>query len=67
MFQVLRWGENPKTLKGAITVMKNRDKKRVAATGWMPYWWGNKFNKRLASKRARQHDKRKSNNIMRSE
>lgn len=47
--------------------MKNRDKKRVAATGWMPYWWGSKFNKRLASKRARQHDKRKSNTIMRSE
>lgn len=51
--------------------MKNRDKKRVAATGWMPYWWGNKFNKRLASKRTRQLSKKEvtlnSNNIMRSE
>lgn len=34
--------------------MKNRVKKRVAAVGWMPFWWGNKFSKRLASKRARQ-------------
>ncbi len=33
--------------------MKNRDKKRIAQVGWMPFWWGNKFNKRLASKRAR--------------
>lgn len=39
--------------------MKNRVKKRVAAIGWMPFWWGNKFNKRLASKRARQHEKKK--------
>jgi hypothetical protein len=33
--------------------MKNRDKKKIAKIGWMPFWWGNKFNKRLASKRAR--------------
>lgn len=34
--------------------MKNRDRKKIAKIGWMPFWWGNKFNKRLASKRARQ-------------
>ena len=38
--------------------MKNKDKKKVAKTGWMPFWWGNKFNKRLASKRARQAEKK---------
>jgi flavin reductase (DIM6/NTAB) family NADH-FMN oxidoreductase RutF len=32
---------------------------KVAKTGWMPFWWGNKFNKRLASKRARQAEKKK--------
>lgn len=37
--------------------MKNKDKKRISETGWMPFWWGNKFIKRLASKRARQHEK----------
>ena len=37
--------------------MKNKDKKRVSETGWMPFWWGNKFIKRLASKRVRQHEK----------
>ena len=41
--------------------MKNRVKKRIAEVGWMPFWWGNKFNKRLASKRARQYGKRKEN------
>lgn len=38
--------------------MKNKDKKRVAEVGWMPFWWGKQFNKRLASKRARQHNKK---------
>lgn len=38
--------------------MKNKDRKRVAQTGWMPFWWGNKFIKKLASKRARQHQKK---------
>lgn len=37
--------------------MKNRDRKRVSEVGWMPFWWGNKFIKRLASKRVRQHEK----------
>lgn len=39
--------------------MKNTDKKKVAKVGWMPFWWGNKFNKRLASKRARQQEKKR--------
>ena len=34
--------------------MKNKDRKRIADVGWMPFWWGNKFVKRLASKRVRQ-------------
>ena len=38
--------------------MKNKDKKRVAKIGYMPFWWGNKFNKRLAEKRKRQKEKR---------
>lgn len=38
--------------------MKNKDKKRVARVGWMPFWWGNKFNKRLAEKRKRQKEKK---------
>lgn len=42
---------------GGQTV-KNKDKKRVARVGWMPFWWGNKFNKRLAEKRKRQKEKR---------
>lgn len=28
--------------------------KAKAKSGWMPLWWGNKFNKRLAQKRLRQ-------------
>ena len=35
------------------------NKKRIGKVGWMPFWWGNKFNKRLASKRARKHLRRK--------
>ncbi len=35
--------------------MRSKEKKRVAAVGWMPFWWGNKFNKRLAAKRVRQN------------
>lgn len=38
--------------------MKNRDRKRIASVGWMPFWWGSKFNKRLASKRTRQSNRR---------
>ena len=38
--------------------MKNKDKKKVSETGWMPFWWGSKFNKRLSSKRVRQHEKK---------
>ena len=38
--------------------MKNKNRKRVSASGWMPFWWGNKFTKRLTSKRARQHEKK---------
>ena len=38
--------------------MKNKDKKKVCETGWMPFWWGSKFNKRLRSKRVRQHEKK---------
>lgn len=38
--------------------MKNKDKKKVSETGWMPFWWGNKFNRRLSSKRVRQHEKK---------
>ena len=30
--------------------MKNKDKKKIAKVSWMPFWWGNKFNKRLSSK-----------------
>lgn len=36
----------------------NRKRKAVAEVGWMPFWWGNKFNKRLASKRERQNEKK---------
>ena len=38
--------------------MKNKDKKKIAKTGWMPFWWGSKFNKRLSSKRVRQQEKK---------
>ena len=41
--------------------MKNKVKKRIAQVGWMPFWWGNKFNKRLASKRTRQAEKKRNN------
>jgi hypothetical protein len=40
------------------TAMKNKDKKKVSETGWMPFWWGNKFNRRLSSKRVRQYEKK---------
>lgn len=40
------------------TAMKNKDKKKVSETGWMPFWWGSKFNRRLSSKRVRQHEKK---------
>lgn len=33
--------------------MKNKERKVSTASEWMLYWWGNKFVKRLASKRAR--------------
>ena len=35
----------------------NQDRKRIGKTGWLPFWNGNKFNKRLVSKRVRQHNK----------
>lgn len=38
--------------------MKNKDKKKVSETGWMPFWWGSKFNRRLSSKRVRQYEKK---------
>ena len=37
--------------------IRNRDRKRIAKTGWIPFWWGNKFNKRLVSKKVRQKEK----------
>ena len=40
-----------------VIKMKSQNKKRISKTGWMPFWWGNKFNKRLASKRVRQEGK----------
>ena len=39
-------------------IMKNKDKKKVSETNWMPFWWGNKFNRRLSSKRVRQYEKK---------
>ena len=38
--------------------MKNKDKKKISETGWMPFWWGSKFNRRLSSKRVRQYEKK---------
>ena len=38
--------------------MKNKNRKRVSKSGWMPFWFGNKFIKRLTSKRVRQHEKK---------
>lgn len=38
--------------------MKNKDKKKVSEVGWMPFWWGSKFNRRLSSKRVRQYEKK---------
>lgn len=38
--------------------MKNKDKKKVSETGWMPFCWGSKFNRRLSSKRVRQYEKK---------
>lgn len=38
--------------------MKNSKKKKIAEIGWMPFWWGNKFNKKLANKRVRQQLKK---------
>lgn len=38
--------------------MKNKDKKKVSESGWMPFWWGSKFNRRLSSKRVRQREKK---------
>jgi len=36
----------------------NKKRKAIAEVGWMPFWWGNKFNKRLVSKRERQNIKK---------
>ena len=38
--------------------MKNKDRKKISKSGWMPFWWGSKFNKRLSSKRVRQQEKK---------
>ena len=35
----------------------NQDRKRIGKTGWLPFWNGSKFNKRLISKRVRQYNK----------
>ena len=36
--------------------------KAKAKSGWMPFWWGNKFNKRLAQKKLRQNRKQEISN-----
>ena len=36
----------------------NQNRKRIGKTAWLPFWNGNKFNKRLISKRVRQHNKK---------
>ena len=33
--------------------MKNKERMIKTDSDWMLYWWGNKFVKRMASKRAR--------------
>jgi hypothetical protein len=38
--------------------LTDEHKKKISETGWMPFWWGNKFNRRLSSKRVRQHEKK---------
>jgi hypothetical protein len=38
--------------------MKRGKLKRVSRTGWMPFWWGNRFNRRLDSKRQREAEKK---------
>ena len=35
----------------------NQNRKRIGKTGWLPFWNGSKFNKRLISKRVRQYNK----------
>jgi hypothetical protein len=35
----------------------NQNRKRIGKTGWLPFWNGSKFNKRLMSKRVRQYNK----------
>lgn len=35
----------------------NQERKRIGKTGWLPFWNGSKFNKRLMSKRVRQYNK----------
>lgn len=37
-------------------------KEAVGKNGYMPFWWGNKFNKRLAMKRERQACKKLARN-----
>jgi len=36
----------------------NAANKRIAQTGWMPFWYGNKFMKRLFNKRVRAKNKK---------
>lgn len=40
----------------------NKKKHAVAETGWMPFWWGSKFCKRLAAKRERQKERKEVEN-----
>jgi len=34
-----------------------KDHVAIARNGWMPFWWGNKFIKRLTAKREREYRK----------
>ena len=38
--------------------MKNKERMIKTDSDWMLYWWGNKFVKRLASKRARKAEQK---------
>lgn len=38
--------------------MNKKDTVAVGKTGWLPFWYGSKFNKRLAQKRLRQKYKK---------
>lgn len=36
----------------------NQNRKRIGRVGWLPFWYGNKFNKRLVAKRVRRENKK---------